>query len=243
MSYSIHFSFSTFFSVSCHIPGLPVCVSHIFHVFQVSCIIPSPTVCISHFLCFAVFLALFQILECPFIIFHVFQCFSPYSSSYIELFSFSKFFTVSCHIPGHAVFLSHFPRFSLFSPNSKSYCMHFSFSTIFIVSRHILGPTVSISHFPRFFTVSPHIPAHTLFVSHFPRFSGFVFFFFLPFFKTCIVRFKLFHVFSIFLQYSTSSSVHFTFSKFFSVFRHFQYRKECVSHCQYFSVFLQYFRS
>jgi hypothetical protein len=54
-SYCVHFSFSTFFSVSCPIPG--------------------PTVYISHFPRFSLFLAMFQVLKFAFHIFHVFQCF------------------------------------------------------------------------------------------------------------------------------------------------------------------------
>ena len=99
-----------------------------------------------------------QDLKCPLLIFHVFQ--------------FPR------HIPGHAVFESHFPRLSVFAPKYRSYSMHFSFSTNFVVSRHILSPTVFISHFT-VFHLSCHIPAHSLFVSHFPGFS--VFFFFLLF--------------------------------------------------------------
>jgi hypothetical protein len=45
------------------------------------------------------------------------------------------------------------------------------------------------------------------------------------------------------LPYSSSYSVHFTFSKIFSVFRHIPYPTECVSHFPCFSVFSPYFRS
>ena len=95
-SKSVCVSFSTFFQFSRHIP--------------------SPTLCISQFLCISVFLTLFQILKCPFLIFHVLQYFSPYSRSYIELFSFSKFFSFSRHISVHTVFVYHFLRFSVLSP-------------------------------------------------------------------------------------------------------------------------------
>jgi hypothetical protein len=54
-------------------------------------------VCISHFPGFSVFLAVFQVLQCTFLIFHFFQCFF-------------------CHIPGPKVCVSHFPCFSVFSP-------------------------------------------------------------------------------------------------------------------------------
>jgi hypothetical protein len=39
--------------------------------------------------------AIFQVLRCAFLIFHVFHCFSPYSISYSERFSFSKFLVFS----------------------------------------------------------------------------------------------------------------------------------------------------
>ena len=48
----MHFSFFTYFSVSRHNPG--------------------PTVCISYFSRFSVFLAIFQVLQCLFLIFHYF---------------------------------------------------------------------------------------------------------------------------------------------------------------------------
>ena len=52
-SYREYFSFSTFFNVSRHIPGSAVYVAH--------------------FARFSVFLAIFQVLQCAFLIFHVFQ--------------------------------------------------------------------------------------------------------------------------------------------------------------------------
>jgi hypothetical protein len=146
-SYNVHFSFSTF-SVFVAIFQVLQCVCFIFHFFQFSRHIPAPTVCISHFPCLSVspyyrsynvcvsfstffsFLAIFHVLQCAFLIFHV--------------------FSVCHHITGPTVYVSHFPRFSVFSPYSRSYCVHFSFSTFFSVSRHIPGPTVCISHFPRF---------------------------------------------------------------------------------------------
>ena len=91
------------------------CVCHIFHILHFSSHIRGPTVCISHFsryslflaistsysVCFpfcsfSVFLAIFQVLPCEFLIFHLFQCFSSYSRS-------------KC-------IFSHFPHFSVFSP-------------------------------------------------------------------------------------------------------------------------------
>jgi len=153
MSYTVCFSFCSFFSVSRHIPGTTmwvsqffvsqfslhihistVCISHfscfsvfldifqvmqclcfIFHVFLFSRYTPDLTVCISHFSCFSLFLAIFHVIQCLWPIFPRFSVFSPYSRSYSVYFSFFMFFTVPCHIPGHTVFMSHFPRFSVFS--------------------------------------------------------------------------------------------------------------------------------
>ena len=90
-SYIVHFSFFTFFAVVYHTPGPTVCVYLIFHFFfsflaiiqvllfefviflvgQFYRHIPGPTVCIFHF--------------------YLFQCFSPFSRSYILCVSFSTF--------------------------------------------------------------------------------------------------------------------------------------------------------
>jgi len=70
-SYSVCFSFFTFFSFFFHSPSPRVCV------------------CFSTFFCD---LAIFQVLPCAFFIFHVFQCFWPYSRSYTVFVShFSPF--------------------------------------------------------------------------------------------------------------------------------------------------------
>ena len=100
-TYSMHFSFSTLFSVPCHI-------SH-------------PTVCFSHFPFIFSFFAILQLLQCAFLIFHVFQCLLPYYTSYSVCFSFSMIFSFLViiqaqfyffpHIPGPTVCISNFPRF------------------------------------------------------------------------------------------------------------------------------------
>jgi hypothetical protein len=97
MSYSVHFFFSTFFTIF----FLPKC-----HVLQRAFLIltflsfshhvPDHTVSISYFTRFSVF--------------------SPYSKYYSVHFSFSTFFNFSCHIPGPKLSISHFLRFSVFSP-------------------------------------------------------------------------------------------------------------------------------
>ena len=101
-------------------------------------------------------------LACP--IFHVFQCFLPYSRSYNVQFSFSTFFSVSrhipvlqyvflifpdSHIPGPEVCFSFFPCFSVFLPypDPKVCVSHF---LLFQFSCHITGPTLCVYHFPCF---------------------------------------------------------------------------------------------
>jgi hypothetical protein len=111
-SYSVHFSFSMFFSISHHIPDHTLCL--IFQVFQFSHHNTGTTLCFHHFPTFSVFPAIFQVLQCAFLIFQVFQCFLPYSRSYSVHLSFSTMFRVSCHIPGYIVFVSPFPLFSVF---------------------------------------------------------------------------------------------------------------------------------
>ena len=129
----------------------------------------------------------------------------------ISLFPYFSLF--SCYISAYTVFVSHFPRFSgffsfsfsdfhfifytfsrfsFFLPYSRSYSVHFSFSTFlsgFFFFCHIPGPRVSVSHYSGFFSVSRQIPDHTVFVSHFP-------------------------LFSVFLTYSRSYSVRFSFFTF-----------------------------
>jgi hypothetical protein len=132
-SFNGHFSFATFFLVSCHTTG--------------------QTMFVSHFPCFFSFLTIIQVLECVFLIFHVFDCFWPYSSSYSVCVSFcnllrflaiiqvlhcvfllSMFVTLSRHIPGTTLCVSHFPQFSFFSPYYRSYSVYFSFSPFLSVS-------------------------------------------------------------------------------------------------------------
>jgi hypothetical protein len=153
------------FQFSGHTPGPTLCISH-FPLFSiVSRDITGPTVFISHFLLFFSFLAIFQVLQCAFLIFHHFQCSSPYFTSYNVSFSFSNDFQFSCHDPGPTVCIFHFlpfsvfltifqitvfmfylPRFSVFSPYSRSYSVPFSFYMFFSAFRHIQGQTVFVSH-------------------------------------------------------------------------------------------------
>ena len=165
----MHFSFSTIFSFSRHIPRPAVCISHfprfvsffpifqflqyaflIYHDFHVSGHIPGPTVCICHCSRFTVFLNIFQVVQCVFLIFHLFQ-FSHYIIiNKVSISLFPKFFSVSRHIPCPTVCISHFSRFSVFLDVFQILqCRCFIFH-VFQFSCHIPGPTVCISHFSRF---------------------------------------------------------------------------------------------
>jgi putative Ca2+/H+ antiporter (TMEM165/GDT1 family) len=72
------------------------------------------TVCVSQFPCFSAFLAIYHVLQCAFIIFHLFQWFWPNPMFYSVCFSFLIFFSVSCHIPCSTVCVSHFLCFSAY---------------------------------------------------------------------------------------------------------------------------------
>ena len=223
MSWSVHLSFSKLFSVS-----------RLF-IF--------PIVCLSHFSRFFNFLAIFQVRKCTFLIFHVFQCFLPYSRSYSVHFSFLTFFGVfaifqclqcaflifyvfqfSQHIPGPRVCIAHFSRFSVFLTICQVIhdCVLF-FSFLAIIQ--VLQWSFLIVHIFQCF--SPYSSSYSVCVSFSTFFSFFFLFLFL--FLFCFVFailqvlqcvFHTFQRFSVFLPYPSSYSVHFTFSTFYSVFHH-----------------------
>jgi len=60
------------------------------------------------------FLAIFQVLQCVFLIFHFFQCFSPYFAFYCVCVSFSTFIQFSRHNTGPTLSISHFSHFWVF---------------------------------------------------------------------------------------------------------------------------------
>ena len=118
-----------FFTVSCHIAGTTV-FDLILPVFQ--CFSPysrSYHVRFS-FSLLVIFLAIFQYLQCAFLIY--------------------MFFSVSRHIPGHTLIVSLFPCFAVFSPKSRSHSVYFTYFTYFTVSHHIPGPAVCVSHYAHF---------------------------------------------------------------------------------------------
>ena len=120
-SYSEHFSFSSFVSVSCHIPDQRVFVSlfprisvvrffprvsvslryssfynvyfSFYKFFGVFCHITRHGVFVSLFPVFQCF-GILQVLQCTFLFFLVSQCFSPYSRSKSVFVLFSTFFSL-----------------------------------------------------------------------------------------------------------------------------------------------------
>jgi hypothetical protein len=115
-SYSLHFSFLHISMILAIFYVLP-CVCLIFHVFQFSPHNPN--------------------LKCTFLIFHLIQCFSPYSRLYNVCDAFSTVFFLCLffrHIPDPKVSISRFLCFSMF---------------LF----HIYCSKVCVSQFPRFFNI------------------------------------------------------------------------------------------
>jgi hypothetical protein len=102
---------------------------------------------------------------------------------------------------------------------------------------HTPSPTVCIFHFPRFLSFSRHIPDHTVFVFHFPTFSVFP-----TIFQVLSCEFLIFFRFPVLSPYSSSDSVHFSFSTFFFS-RHIPGHSVFVSHFTGFSVFSPYPKS
>ena len=165
----MHFSFLRFFSVS-------------------RCI-PCPTVCFSFSMIFS-FLTILQFSQCAFLILNVFEYFSPYYRlntvcvSFFRFFSFlanfqvikcafliCQVFSVSRHILGPTMCISHFPLFQYFLPYSRSYsvCVSFSKFFSFLTILQVLQHAFLIFHlFQNFSTYS-----RSYSVSQSPRFSVF----------------------------------------------------------------------
>ena len=102
----LHCIFSIFHSLQC--------LYLIFHVFQFSRHILWTRLCISHFPCFSVFLAIFQVVQCVFLI-------SPLFTVFLAIYQvlpcdFLIFLTChfSCHIPGPTVCVCVCVSFSTF---------------------------------------------------------------------------------------------------------------------------------
>ena len=130
----MHFSFFTFFSFSCHIPGYTVFVSHFprFAVFS-----PQFRSYSMYFSYFTFFTVTRHIpVSTVFLILHIFQCFSPYFIYYHVSFSFSSFVSF-LHIS-----------------QDLQCCLMLH---VFQFSHHNPDPTVCISHISRFFTAIFHV--------------------------------------------------------------------------------------
>ena len=124
LSYSVHFSFSMFFRVSCHSLCPTVCVSHFPHC-SVFLVIFQFLKCVRHIFDIFQVSSHIPILQCAYFIFHDFQSFSPYSSSYSFCFSVSTFLSVSPHIPDLEYVFLIYPVGQFFSPYSRSYRVSF----------------------------------------------------------------------------------------------------------------------
>ena len=155
-SFNVHFSFATFFLVSCHIPGQTMFVSHfprfsifspysrsysvffsICTFFSVSRHIPGDTFFASHIPRYSVFPHI-QVIECLSLIFQDFQ--------------FPR------HNPGTTVYIFHFLRYSpFFAINFTSLCVCFSFSMI--LNFHALLQDLQCAFF--ICHVFPSILSHT----------------------------------------------------------------------------------
>ena len=125
-------NFSRFFQYSQHIPGPTVCISHfphlsgsttyftsysvflIYHDFSFLAYSRSFSVHFSFFT-FLVFLAIFHVLHCVFLILPAFQ-FSRHIPGSTVCISHFRPFSVFLAIIQVKVFLTHFPRFSVFAP-------------------------------------------------------------------------------------------------------------------------------
>jgi len=171
---------------------------------------------ISHFSCFSLFLATFQVLQCVFLILHIFQYFLPYSMSYdmsLSLSSFDSSLAILQVLQRAFLFFHDFRFLAIFQVLECAFLiLHFFFT----VSCLFPGPTVCVSHVPLFFffsflaifqvlecvcliflicQFSRHIPGPTVFMYHFRRFS-------------------------VFSPLSRSYSAYFSFFTFFTVSRH-----------------------
>ena len=155
------------------------------------------------------FLTTLHILLCAFLIFHVFQCFSPYSRLYNVCVSFSTFFNF------HAIFkvlqcvflILHV--FQCFLPYSRSYHVSFSFSSL-VSFLYIFQVLECVSIFSGFSDLSPYTRCYSV---HFLFFTCFSVFRHIP----VPTRWLFFHFtcWSVFLPYARSYSVCVSFSMFF----------------------------
>ncbi len=204
--------------------------------------ISRPKVCISHFPWFSVFSAIFQVLQCAFLIFSFsrFLVISLFFKSSSGMFLFSMIFSFLAIFHVLQWTFLNFPPFSVFLasifPRPKVCISHFPWFSVFC---HIPGPSVCISHFSRFLVISLFFVAKWMFsfsmifsflaIFHvlqwiFLNFSNFFFQFSSLIFHVlkCVFYFPWF---SVFFLHSRSFSVHFSFFTLFSDFAIFQVAK------------------
>jgi hypothetical protein len=187
-------------------------------------------VCIFPISSFSLFLTIFQVLQCVFLILHVFQCFLPYFMPYHVSFSFSSFVSYLPYSRSYHDFLIFLIcQFSRYIQVPTVCVFHFALFSVFLATCNVLPCDFRIFLVCKF---SRHTPYPTVCISHFPRFS--VFFGHIPDPKECVYLFTLF---SVFLPYCMSYCVHFSFSTFLSVSHHIPGQTVFVSHFPRFSVY------
>ena len=160
------YHFFSFFSVSHHIPVPNMWDSHFPRLSVFSTYSRHYSACAS-FHTFLRFLALFQVLLCTYLIFHVFDSFSKYFRSYnvskiprfqvfLDTFQFlpREFFIFicqySCHMSCPTVYIHQFSCFSVFLAIFQLLSCEILIFLVCQFSSHIPGPTVCVSHFSRF---------------------------------------------------------------------------------------------
>jgi hypothetical protein len=139
---------------------------------------------------FVSFLAIFQGLQCKFLIFLL-----------------GEFYR---HIPGSTVGIFHFPHFSVFLPQSSSYTVCFSYLKFFTVSYNNPCPTVCVSHFTNFSVFL------TIFHVLLCDFLLFLDVSLLAIFQERQCAIFIFHFFPIFLAIFQVMQCFFSFSTFFN---------------------------
>ena len=271
----LYCAFLIFHVFHCFLPyskSYSVSVSHFPRFFHFSRHNPGPTIWVCHFSCwsvlspysrsysvhfsflpFSVFLAIFQVLQCVCLFFHVFQ-FSHHPTLGISYFpgflvvlaifqvkqcscTIFDVFQFSRHIPGSTVYNSPFSRFSVFLAIFlviPCLCLIFH---VFVFYRHITGPTVCISHFSCFSLFLPIFQV-LLCVSHFPWFSVF-----LAIFKFLSEDFLNFRVGQVSGHIPRPAGRISHFFTFFTVSRHIPCLTRWFSHFPCWSVFLPYLSS
>ena len=199
------------------------------------CFLPhsrSYSVCFSFSTIF-IFLSILQVLQCAFLIFPVFECFSTIQLKHglcliFDVFQFSR------HIPGPRVCSSQFARFSVFLQFSRTYIFRVSFSTLFsflptfqviqclclilkllTFSQNNTGPTLCISHFQVSHCFLPHSRSYSV------CFSFSTIFIFLSILQVLQCAFLIFPVFECFstIQLKQCLCLISTFFNFLAIFQ------------------------